>query len=179
MKDIGAVFLAESSEYLGRHYLPKILAAIAPLADADLWWRPNESSNSIANLMLHLSGNVRQWIVSGVGGAPDARVREVEFSARAGVPKAELIRRLSETIQEAVQVIDAVDPATLQERRTIQGRDTTTFAAIFHVVEHFSTHVGQILYIVKLRTAEDLGFYKVVDGIARASWPGRPSSGSA
>lgn len=179
MRDTGSLFLEASSEYLGSHYLPKILASIASLSDADLWWRPHESSNSIANLMLHLSGNVRQWIVSGVGGAPDARVREVEFSTRAVVPKAELIRRLSETVQEAVQVINAVRPETLQERRTIQGRDTTTFDAIYHVVEHFSTHVGQILYISKLRSGKDLGFYQVVDGIARANWPGHPKTGSA
>jgi len=79
--DIGAAFLTQSREYLTEHYLPKILAAVDQLSDEDLWWRPNAVSNSVGNLMLHLSGNVRQWIVSGLGGAPDDRVRQLEFDA--------------------------------------------------------------------------------------------------
>src|SRR5438876_11140845 len=80
--ETGAAFLAQSREYLTGHYLPKIGAAIGRLAEADLWWRPNEASNSIGNLMLHLAGNIRQWIVSGVGGAPDERDRAAEFARR-------------------------------------------------------------------------------------------------
>jgi uncharacterized damage-inducible protein DinB len=177
--DIGAAFLAQSREYLTEHYLPKILAAVDQLSDEDLWWRPNAVSNSVGNLMLHLSGNVRQWIVSGVGGAPDQRRRELEFSRRDPLPRAELVATLRDAVREADRVIGDVSRAALQERRLIQGREVTVFEAIYHVVEHFSTHVGQILWIAKLRGGLDLEFYRTVDGIAQAAWPGHPTSGSA
>ncbi len=177
--DTGAAFLAQSREYLTGHYLPKILASVERLSDEDLWWRPNEASNSVGNLILHLSGNVRQWIVSGVGGAPDQRVRDREFAQRDPLPKAELIEALSRAVREADAVIAGVSRSALGERRVIQGREVTVLEAIYHVVEHFSTHVGQIVMIAKQRVGKDLGFYRVDDGIVRAAWPGHPKRGSA
>ncbi|HEU5219661.1 MAG TPA: DUF1572 family protein [Gemmatimonadales bacterium] len=177
--DIGAAFLAQSREYLSDHYLPKILAAVDELSDQDLWWRPNETSNSAANLILHLSGNVRQWIVSGVGGAPDRRERDLEFSRRDPMPRVELTGLLRDTIRDAVAVIGAVRPSALGDRRSIQGREVTVLEAIYHVVEHFSTHVGQIVMIAKQRAGRDLGFYRMEGGELRAAWPGHPTSGSA
>jgi uncharacterized damage-inducible protein DinB len=177
--ETGAAFLTESREYLTGHYLPKIRAAVDQMSDADLWWRPNESSNSIGNVMLHLAGNIRQWIVSGLGGAPDLRDRAAEFSRRDPLSRFELLALLTEAVLEADSVIARIDPASLGEARSIQGRETTVLAAIYHVVEHFSTHVGQILYIAKVRTGNDLGFYRMDHGIPRAAWPGHPSSGSA
>ncbi len=177
--DTGAAFLEQSREYLTGHYLPKILASVEQLSDEDLWWRPNEASNSVGNLMLHLSGNVRQWIVSGVGGAPDQRERAREFSQRAPLPRAELIAALTGAVREADAVLAGVSRSGLGERRIIQGREVTVFEAIYHVVEHFSTHVGQIVMIAKQRGGKDLGFYRMDDGIARAAWPGHPKGGSA
>jgi len=177
--DTGAAFLAQSREYLTAHYLPKILVAVAQLSDQDLWSRPNEASNSVGNLMLHLSGNVRQWIVSGVGGAPDHRERAREFSQRDPLPRAELIALLTRAVHDADQVLAAVSRADLGERRMIQGREVTVFEAIYHVVEHFSTHVGQILMIAKQRSGKDLGLYRTQDGVVRPAWPGHPTSGSA
>jgi uncharacterized damage-inducible protein DinB len=177
--DTGAAFLAQSREYLTAHYLPKILAAVAQLADQDLWWRPNDASNSIGNLMLHLSGNVRQWIVSGVGGAPDTRERAREFSERDPLPREVLIATLTRAVREADRVLSVVSRSELGERRKIQGREVTVFEAIYHVVEHFSTHVGQILLIAKQRAGKDLGLYRMEEGILRPAWPGHPRSGSA
>lgn len=177
--DTGTAFLAQSREYLTAHYLPKILASVDRLSDEDLWWRPNEASNSVGNLMLHLSGNVRQWIVCGVGGAEDVRERDREFSRRDPLPRDQLVATLSRTVQEADAVIAAVRGTALGQRRLIQGREVTVLEAIYHVVEHFSTHVGQIAMIAKQRSGADLGFYRVEDGIARAAWPGRPTGGSA
>lgn len=177
--DAAAEFLAQSREYLTRHYLPKLLAALEHLSDADLWWRPNEASNSIGNLLLHLSGNVRQWIVSGVGGAPDRRERAGEFAQREVLPRSELLALLTAAVRDADAAIARLDPASLGEHRAIQGRDVSCFAAIYHVVEHFSHHLGQILYIAKLRSGADLGFYRIEAGIARAAWPGHPTEGSA
>lgn len=177
--DIGAAFLTQSREYLTAHYLPKILAAVEQLSDEDLWWRPNEAANSVGNLMLHLSGNVRQWIVSGVGGAPDHRERSREFDRRDPLPRTELLETLRATVAEADAVLAKVSPSALGDRRAIQGREVTLLEAIYHVVEHFSTHVGQIVLIAKDRGGKDLGFYRMEAGQLRAAWPGHPTSGSA
>src|SRR5437870_11501525 len=117
----GAAFLAMSREYLTGHYLPKIRAAVERLTEEDTWWRPNEASNSVGNLMLHLSGNVRQWIVSGVGGAPDLRERSKEFSERDAIPKRDLLLKLEQTVAQADQVLSSLSPLYLLEQRTIQG----------------------------------------------------------
>jgi uncharacterized damage-inducible protein DinB len=175
----GTEFLAQSREYLTGHYLPKLLAALEVLSDADLWWRPHEAANSAGNLVLHLAGNIRQWVVSGVGGAPDQRDRATEFALRDPLTRAELVARITEAVLEADGVIAATDPASLGERRAIQGRQVTLFQAIYHAVEHFGMHTGQIIYIAKLRSGSDLGFYEVVDGIPRAAWVGHPAGGSA
>ena len=177
--DIGATFLAQSREYLTGHYLPKILASVERLSDEDLWWRPNDASNSVGNLILHLSGNIRQWIVSGVGGAEDHRERDREFSQRAPLPRVELLDLLSRAVRDADAVLAGTSVAALGGRRLIQGREVNVLEAIYHVVEHFSTHVGQIVMIAKQRGGKDLGFYQVRDGIARAAWPGHPKGGSA
>jgi uncharacterized damage-inducible protein DinB len=177
--ETAAAFLAQSREYLTRQYLPKISAAVAVLSETDLWWRPNESSNSIGNLMLHLAGNVRQWIVSGIGAAPDHRDRAEEFARREPLSKDELLAILTEAILEADAVIAMVDPASLGERRPIQGRQVTVLQAIYHVVEHVSMHAGQIIYVAKQRSGRDLRFYGMVDGTARPAWPDHPTEGSA
>jgi uncharacterized damage-inducible protein DinB len=177
--DTGAAFLQQSREYLTRHYLPKIEAAIAGLPEADLWWRPHESSNSIGNLMLHLAGNIRQWIVSGLGGAPDRRERSLEFDRREPLSRQELLAGLTEAVLETDAVLARPDPASLHDARPVQGRNVTALEAIYHVVEHFGMHTGQIIYIAKLRSGADLGFYKTVDGVVRPDWPGHPTSGSA
>ncbi len=175
----GAAFLTQSREYLTAHYLPKIQAALEQLDEADLWWRPNPASNAIGNLLLHLAGNIRQWIVGGVGGMPDRRDRPAEFAATGHRSREELLRILTDAVLEADAVLARTDPASLHELRAIQGRECTVLAAIYHVVEHFGMHTGQILYIAKLRSGKDLEFYKLEGGIPRASWPGRPSGGSA
>lgn len=175
----GAAFLAQSREYLTAHYLPKIRGSVDVLPEADLWWRPHDAANCIGNLLLHLAGNIRQWVVSGVGGAPDRRDRAAEFARREPIPRTELLALITEAVLEADSVIAATDPASLGERRQVQGRTVTLLEAIYHAVEHFGMHTGQIVYIAKLRSGTDLGFYEVIDGIPRAAWEGRPEGGSA
>lgn len=177
--ETGARFLTQSREYLTAHYLPKITAALEQLDEADLWWRPNPASNAIGNLMLHLAGNIRQWIVGGVGRMPDQRDRPAEFSATGARSRQELLGLLTDAVAEADAVLARTDPASLHHRRAIQGRECTVLAAVYHAVEHFGMHTGQILYIAKLRTGKDLEFYHLEEGIPRASWPGKPGEGSA
>lgn len=164
------MFVSESRRYLAQEYLVKIVACVAQLSDADLWWRPNEQSNSIGNLLLHLAGNVRQWIVAGVGGAPDRRHRQAEFDERGPLPRAEALRRLETAVAEADRVLEGLGAEQLTARRTIQGRDVTVLEAIYHVVEHFAMHTGQIVSLTKQRTGRDLGFYRDAGGLAVPEW---------
>ena len=129
------------------------------LDDTQVWFRGGENQNAVGNLVLHLAGNVRQWIVSGVGGAPDVRERDAEFVARGGRGVDELRERLGATVREAAAVIAGVPPARLAERLRIQGYDVTVLEAIYHVVEHFAQHTGQIVFATKAATGEDLGYY--------------------
>jgi len=108
-----------------------------------------------------LCGNVRQWIISGVGGKEDVRNRPAEFSARGTLTKEDLRQRLEETLREADDTLAGFDVSRLLERRRVQGFDVTCLDAIFHAVEHFSGHTGQIVYITKLRTGRDLKFYNL------------------
>lgn len=168
-------FLNLSRDYLEENFLARIERCVTQLTDAQIWWRPNEASNSIGNLMLHLCGNVRQWIVSGIGGATDARRRQQEFDERGPIPRAELLQRLRDTVAEAVRVLTDRDPATLLEPMRIQGHDVTALQAVYHVVEHFSMHTGQIILLTKAQTGKDMAFYAAsADGIARAAWKKTP-----
>ncbi|MFM8780011.1 MAG: DinB family protein, partial [Gemmatimonadota bacterium] len=120
--DPAATFLARSRYYLGLEYPGKIRLALTAMPEDRLWHRPNASSNSVGNLVLHLAGNVRQWIVSGVGGEPDVRTRDAEFAARDGDGRDGLLAHLERACAEAVAVLDGLDPAALGEARHIQGR---------------------------------------------------------
>lgn len=167
MADSDHVFLEETRRYLLHEYLPKIAGCVRRLTDEDIWWRPNAASNSIGNLMLHLAGNVREWIVGGIGGAPTQRNRQREFDERTPISGTELLAELTAALQDADRVLAKATSDTLRERRRIQDLNATGLEVIYHVVEHFAMHAGQIMYITKLRTGEDLGFYEVVDGVAR------------
>jgi uncharacterized damage-inducible protein DinB len=139
--------------------LSRIEACLEKLSEEQVWARGSENENAVGNLVLHLSGNVRQWIVSGVGGAPDTRERDGEFSARGGGSVSELKERLRGIVTEAAAVIGAVTPERLAERVVIQKYELSVLEAIYHVVEHFSLHTGQIIFATKLLTGSDLGFY--------------------
>ncbi len=138
----------------------RVESCLGKLNDEQIWARGSENANAIGNLVLHLCGNVRQWIVSGVGGAPDLRQRDQEFAARGGVAVSELIERLRGTVDEAAAVLERVTAERLMEPLVIQGYHATGMAAIYHVVEHFSGHTGQIIFATKMLTGEDLGFYR-------------------
>lgn len=171
MSELAALFIEESRTLLSGTYLPKIRLACAPLDDASIWWRPNEQSNSVGNLLLHLTGNVSQWIVSGVGGAPDHRDRNEEFRHRDIVPRDELLARMASALAEVDRVLATLTPAALLESRRIQGRDVTVLHAVYHVVEHFGMHTGQIILLAKTLAPGRIRFYDDADGLARPLWP--------
>lgn len=160
MNDRAAVqFLERSIHHLQDDFLPKIHRSVDLLDEEEIWYRPSSSCNSVGNLILHLCGNVRQWVISGVGGEPDSRERSSEFKERGPLSRGVLVGMLDRTVGEAVDVLRRTDPGTLLERRHIQVYDVSLLEAVLHVVEHFSYHTGQIVYIVKMLKDVDLKFY--------------------
>ena len=161
------IFIDCSTRHL-EQLVSRIRACLDKLSPGEIWARGHENENAIGNLVLHLNGNVRQWIISGVGGAPDTRVRDAEFAARALMETGELMGRLEATVNEANAVLSGVTAARLAEQVTIQKYDLTVLEAIYHVVEHFSQHTGQIIFATKMLTGEDLGFYSHLKAAAHA-----------
>ena len=137
----------------------RICICLDQLNDDQIWLRGSESENAVGNLVLHLCGNVRQWIGFGVGGKLDIRARDLEFAARGGVPATELKERLRATAADAVSIIRALTPERLQETTKIQTYEISVLQAVYHVVEHFSGQAGQIIYFTKHFTGKDLSFY--------------------
>jgi uncharacterized damage-inducible protein DinB len=170
MTELEKAFITKSRSLLSGEYLPKLRRSLAQIDDEQVWWRSGEETNSIGNLLLHLSGNIRQWIVSGVGGAPDHRERQQEFDARDGLGRKELLALLTETLAEVDAVMAGLTGDELLEIRTIQGTETSVLDAIYHVVEHFGMHTGQIIYLSKMLGRKDLGFYQFVDNAPRTNW---------
>lgn len=138
---------------------PRIEKCLAELTEEEIWRRPNPQSNSVGNLLLHLCGNITQYVLSSMGGLPDARVRDAEFAAEGGYTKAELLDKLQRTVQEAVRIIRACDKEEMLRERTVQGFQMNGAGIAVHVCEHYSYHTGQIAFWVKLLKAKDLGFY--------------------
>jgi uncharacterized damage-inducible protein DinB len=150
--------------------LPKIERCLERLTDEQVWWRPNSESNSIGNLTLHLCGNARQWIISGLGNERDQRTRDQEFSQTEIIPREKLIELLRGTLAEVESVLDGLNPKSLLESRMIQGRSVDVVQAIYHVTEHFSMHTGQIILMTKFLTYKDLGFYDFSSGVPQHRW---------
>jgi uncharacterized damage-inducible protein DinB len=137
----------------------RVETCLGKLTPDQIWMRGTENQNAVGNLVLHLNGNVRQWILSGVGGLPNTRIRDEEFAARAGKGPEALGKLLRGSVDEALAIIRSLPQERLTERTNIQGHDVTLLEAVFHVVEHFSGHTSQIIFVTKMWTGEDLGFY--------------------
>jgi uncharacterized damage-inducible protein DinB len=156
---IEQTFLKFSAEKLAQ-LRDRIHDCVGRLSDDQIWMRQTQNENSIGNLVLHLAGNVRQWIGHGVGGRVDDRQRDTEFAARGGLDKAALLARLDDSVNGAVAIIAAVTPDQMTRQVVIQKYTVTIMEAIYHVIEHFAGHTGQILFATKLLTGEDLGYYR-------------------
>jgi len=165
-------FLERSRYYLAYEYPTKIRFAVEAVDETVIWKRSNEESNSIGNLLLHLAGNVREWITCGIGGKECDRDRASEFAARDGHTKSELLSGLTASVIDSDKVLASLRDADLEREVTIQGRDTTVLAAIYHVVEHFSMHTGQIIMLAKIYKPGVVKFYENADGIAVPLWGG-------
>lgn len=168
--DVEHAFIERALNFLLNHYLPKIERCLEQLTDEQIWWRPHAESNSIGNLILHLCGNARQWIICGLGSATDERFREAEFAQREIVPRLQLLEHLRATLSEVEAVMNALDPHGLLDRRSIQGKNVDVLEAVFHVTEHFSMHTGQILMRTKDLLHKDLNLYDFSNGTPVERW---------
>ena len=142
---VGAAAAHELDSALGR-----IKHCLGQLNEQQVWHRSQPGLNSIGNLILHLCGNLRQWVVAGLGGAPDVRNRPAEFAEQGPVPKDELLSRLEAAVGEAKRVLAGVDARRLAEPRRIQGFDVTGVAAVFDSVPHFRGHTQEIVHMTRL-----------------------------
>jgi uncharacterized damage-inducible protein DinB len=166
--DIGSACIAEAQRVLGIN-LKKMRHCLDQLSDEQVNWRPFEQQNSIANIILHLCGNVRQWIISGIGGEEDKRHRQAEFDDRASYTRAELLERLETTVREADAVLGRVEPERLLEVKKVQGFDETVMSAMWHVVAHFEGHAHEIVYITRFLVREKYRFMFVPQNKVKGS----------
>jgi len=162
------LFLDFSRNKLLNQYWPRLGKAVEPLSQEQVWWRPNEASNSIGNLILHLNGNVWQWLVASFNRLNDERDRPAEFNATGDLSAADLLARLGQTMEEASKVLSRLTAEELLASWQIQGYTVSGMAAVYQVVEHFGLHYGQIVYITKMLEGRDLGFYSELSKTGRA-----------
>lgn len=156
--------IQEAKFRLMEESVPRLKKCLAQLTLNEIWFRPNENSNSIGNLVLHLCGNVRQWILTGLGGYPDIRRRQEEFDEKGPIPTEKLLKDLDNLMLEVEKVLDRLGADDLLQIRQVQGVfEASGISIIMHVVEHFSYHVGQMTYFVKWRKDMDMGYYEGVE----------------
>ena len=151
--NVAGCYLAEAREQLTKA-TDVIRHCLTQLKDEQTQWRPHESMNSVGNLVLHLCGNVRQWIISGVGGEPDVRDRSKEFSERGPFQTKDLVRQLNELVERADTVLRTVPASRLSEHRRIQGFDTMGLSAIFDSVAHFKGHTQEIVCLTRMQLGD-------------------------
>ena len=166
---ISDLFLEFSHRKLLLEYWPRLHTCVEPLTAEQAWWRPNPACNSIGNLILHLNGNVRQWLIASFNRSDDHRDRPAEFAERQLIPPAALLKTLRGTMDEASAVLARLTEKDLAATYEIQGYSVSGVEAVYQVVEHFGLHYGQIVSVTKQVRGEDLGFYRELDKTGRVS----------
>jgi uncharacterized damage-inducible protein DinB len=156
--EIARLFLDHSTTKM-KHMAGHVSTCLALLSQEQVWLRSNENINSVGNLVLHLCGNIRQWIGYGIAGQDDIRHRDAEFAAKDG-PKAELAALFEKTVADAVAIISNLSAERLMERITPQGREVSVLDAIYQATGHLQEHAGQIVFATKQMTGRDLALYK-------------------
>ncbi len=170
MSSAAAIFLSRSRYWLTKEYPIKLRHCVNALPRDAVWARPNESSNSIGNLLVHLTGNVTEWILGGVGGQTISRNRAREFAQKDGRDGPALLADLDAILLKADSVLAGLTEKDLERSIVIQGRDTNVLAAVYHVVEHFAMHTGQIILMTKTHVPGKIQFYEDDGGLARPTW---------
>ena len=167
---IAEIFVARSRYWLTKEYPIKLRHCLNALPRGAVWARPNQDSNSVGNLLIHLTGNVTEWILGGVGGRSYKRYRAGEFAQRDGADASKLMDDLEAVLREVDRVLAGLTEKDLERSVVIQERDTNVLGAIYHVVEHFAMHTGQIVFLTKLYAPGRIQFYEEAGGVARPTW---------
>lgn len=157
-EDVTHAVLLEASGVLDQS-VEKIRHCLEQLSDEQVWWRPHASLNSIGNLVLHLTGNVRQWMVSGIGGSADVRDRPAEFAQRAAIPKAQLLAGLKDVVDETKQVFGRATAADMLRVRRIQGFTLSGWGALFDSIPHFKGHTQEIISLTRIQLKDAYRFH--------------------
>tara|TARA_X000001036_G_scaffold35427_1_gene28786 strand:- start:631 stop:1137 length:507 start_codon:yes stop_codon:yes gene_type:complete len=158
MNPFAAELIKTSCYYFKENNL-KVNKCLNSLDESAVWHRPNEASNAIGNQVLHICGNIHQYVISSLGNQKDIRNRALEFSKRKGYSKKELINLINQKIVDAIKVIASLDEKTLLRIRPVQTYSFSGIQVLIHATEHFSYHTGQIVFWTKYLTNKDLGFY--------------------
>ncbi|MCI4671205.1 MAG: DUF1572 domain-containing protein [Bacteroidia bacterium] len=159
MSSFHSAFLTEIKRRLFEESIPRTRKCLGMLSEEDIWHRPNQMSNSVGNLVLHLCGNARQWIISGFGREADIRQRQAEFDEKGPLPTNELLDLLDKLEHDLLAVFDSITEEELLKEHEVQVFKENGIAILVHVVEHFSYHVGQISYFVKAHKGLDTAYY--------------------
>ena len=167
---LGEIFVARSRYWLTKEYPIKLRHCLNALPRGAVWARPNQDSNSVGNLLIHLTGNVTEWILGGVGGRSYKRYRAGEFAQRDGADASKLMDDLEAVLREVDRVLAGLTEKDLERSVVIQERETNVLGAIYHVVEHFAMHTGQIVFLTKLYAPGRIQFYEEAGGVARPTW---------
>ncbi len=167
---IAEIFVARSRYWLTKEYPIKLRHCLNALPRGAVWARPNQDSNSVGNLLIHLTGNVTEWILGGVGGRSYKRYRAGEFAQRDGADASKLMDDLEAVLREVDRVLAGLTEKDLERSVVIQERETNVLGAIYHVVEHFAMHTGQIVFLTKLYAPGRIQFYEEAGGVARPTW---------
>ncbi len=157
--EITKLLIADFQRRLIDESLPRIIKCLDLLSDNHIWYQPNESTNSVGNLIMHLIGNVRQYIHSGLAGYPDNRKRNIEFTSKVEQSKSELIKKLTATLDEVKNITNRITDEDLIRVRPVQCFSENGVSILMHVAEHFSYHTGQIVYFTKWITNQKTEFY--------------------
>ena len=157
--ELAPLFLTHSTKKL-EQMTSHIETCLSKLGYDLIWARKAGHENTVGNLVLHLEGNVRQWIIHGIGGVPDVRQRDLEFSTEGGLTSPALSSHLRKTTNEAMEIIGGLSSSRLAELTTPQHDTVSVLEAIYQVVGHFQQHTGQIMFVTKQLTGDSLGFYQ-------------------
>ncbi|MCF8247481.1 MAG: DUF1572 domain-containing protein [Saprospiraceae bacterium] len=163
MEEYLELLVREVRRRLMEENVPRIKQCLAELTTEEIWYRPNENSNSVGNLVLHLCGNVRQWLLGGLGGYTDNRQRQQEFDERGPFPTSILLRHLDELMEEADKVLNKLNAEKVLQPVDVQRFTENGVSILVHVIEHFSYHTGQITYYVKWRKNINTAYYNGIN----------------
>lgn len=164
------IFLSRSRYWLIKEYPIKLRHCVNALPRSAVWARPNAQSNSVGNLLVHLTGNVSEWILGGIGGRQVNRRRAAEFAQKEGSDGQRLLADLETVLGQVDSVLAGLTEKDLERSVVIQDRDTNVLGAIYHVVEHFAMHTGQIILLTKMYAPGKIHFYEDAGGLARPIW---------